>query len=99
MSIESRRATVQRLIVSEGIAGRSIGSDMDFLSLAEQWVSREIDMPEMRRLYQAGREERRKQKLNPNPTPSTELFAEEPQTSSDEQSAEIARFAQSDFNE
>jgi hypothetical protein len=99
MTIESRRATIQKLINFEGIAGRPIAVDADFLSLAERWVNREIDIPEMRRLYQAVREERRRQKLNPNPAPTAGPFPDEPSASSDEFLAEISRMTRADFNE
>lgn len=70
MSIESRRSTIQKLIISEGIAGRPIEDDAEFLSLAELWVHREIDMMEMRRLYKGVREERRRRKLGADTTPA-----------------------------
>ncbi len=66
MSTDSRRATIQRLIISEGVAGRPIAEDADFLSLAERWIHREIDMAEMLRLYRGVREERRRQKRVPH---------------------------------
>ncbi len=72
MSIESRRATIQRLIVAEGVAGRPIAEDAHFLSLAERWVHREIDMAEMLRLYRSVREERRRQKWDPPPATDVE---------------------------
>ncbi|WP_276121903.1 hypothetical protein [Pararhizobium qamdonense] len=97
MTIESRRATIQKLIDFEGIAGRPIADDADFLSLAERWVNHEIDMPEMRRLYQAVRDERRKRKLYPVPT--AESFPIEPRPSSDEAPSEIDRITRCDFNE
>ena len=72
MSIESRRATIQRLIVSEGVAGRPIAEDVDFLSLAVRWIHREIDMAEMLRLYRGVRRERRRQKWDPRPARNVE---------------------------
>ena len=72
MSIESRRATIQRLIISEGAAGRPVAEDADFLSLAERWIHREIDMAEMLRLYRSVREERRRQKWDPRPATDVE---------------------------
>ncbi len=39
-------------MISEGVAGRPIEDDRDFLSLGERWIHREIDMAEMRQLYQ-----------------------------------------------
>ena len=91
MSIESRRSTIQKLIISEGIAGRPIEDDAEFLSLAELWVHREIDMMEMRRLYEGVREQRRRRKLGADTTPALDPSVNEPPPSTDEVLAEIAR--------
>ncbi|WP_156383119.1 MULTISPECIES: hypothetical protein [Rhizobium/Agrobacterium group] len=99
MTIESRRAKIQNLIDFKSVAGRSIADDADFLALAERWVNHEIDMAEMRRLYQAVREERRRQKLKPNSALTAGSVREEPTTSSDEFLAEMARMTRSDFND
>ena len=99
MSIESRRASIQKLIVSEGIAGRPIEDDADFLSLAERWIHREIDMMELRRLYEAVRKERRRRKWNPHPASEPEPLPSDPPPSADEFLAEFARMPRSDFSE
>ena len=79
MSIESRRATIQRLIRSEGAAGRPVAEDADFLSLAERWIHREIDMAEMVWLYRSVREERRRQKGDPATDVESDLTEASPQ--------------------
>lgn len=98
MSIESRRAMMQNLMISEGVAGRPLEDDDDFQALAERWIRREIDMPEMRRLYQAVREERRVQKYHlPNP-PETALQVK-PLPSLDEFLSEMALVTRADSSE
>ena len=99
MTIESRRAKIQNLIDFKSVAGRSIADDADFLALAERWANHETDMAEMRRLYQAVREERRRQKLKPNSALTAGCLREEPPPSSDQFLAEMARMTRSDFND
>ncbi|WP_276121995.1 hypothetical protein [Pararhizobium qamdonense] len=95
MSLESRRSTIRKLIISEGIAGRPIEDDADFLSLAERWIHREIDMKEMRRLYQGVRDERRRRKWGGADSASAvSPSVKEPPSSTNDLLPEIARITQ-----
>lgn len=99
MSTDSRRATIQRLIISEGVAGRPIAEDADFLSLAERWIHREIDMAEMLRLYQGVREERRRQKRGPHRATDVGPVLTEASPQPDVGHAEISGMTGSNLNE
>ncbi len=98
MTIDSRRATIQRLTISEAAAGHPIHNDADFMLLAERWIHGELEMPEMRRLYQAVRQERRRAKRKTHLAPEMEAPPSDPILSADELLAEISRMTHSDFN-
>ncbi|WP_276120173.1 hypothetical protein [Pararhizobium qamdonense] len=98
MSVESRRATIARLITSEGAAGRPIAQDRDFLSLAERWIDDEIKMAELCRIYVDVRAERRMQTFDPRHRPEHAVLDKGPVLSSEDFLAELARLTGSDLD-
>ncbi len=98
MSAESRRTMIAKLITSEGLAGRPISEDRDFLSLAERWIGNEIEMAEMCRLYRLAREERRRHKLYSLQQLESSILGYEPMLSSEGLLTELARMTRPDVD-
>ncbi|MCV9964386.1 hypothetical protein OIU34_21085 [Pararhizobium sp. BT-229] len=66
MTVERRRALVERIVAQSAQRGQPIDDDPKFMAWVEEWVAGEIDVPELRRRYgellKARHEERRERR-------------------------------------
>jgi hypothetical protein len=69
MSVERRRALVDRIFSSNGSSAHPIDDDPLFRSWIEQWVAHQIDMDEVRQRYAELRELKHEERRHGNSAP------------------------------